>query len=109
MPDSVSGGPPPTNPDISLHRAGLLPAERRTRGRPDGRAGGKPFFLEGVGDGPDAAADDDFDYDDEAKFRAYRARADAAYLKYKLLAERPGPAPAGADAPAGIDPDPDGT
>ncbi|MXW90563.1 MAG: hypothetical protein F4114_01010, partial [Rhodospirillaceae bacterium] len=104
--------PVPTEPDISLHRAGLLPAERRKRGRRDSRAGG-PYILSG--DGPDPIADDDFDdddfdgdldYDDEATFRAYRARADAAYLKYRLLAdERPGPAPAGADAPAGKEPE----
>ncbi|MCY3827888.1 MAG: terminase small subunit [Rhodospirillaceae bacterium] len=102
----------PTNPDISLHRAGLLPAERRKRGRRDDRAGG-PYILSG--DGPDPIADDDFDgddfdgdldYDDEATFKAYRARADAAYLKYRLLVdERPGPAPAGADTPAGKEPE----
>ncbi|MYG52579.1 MAG: hypothetical protein F4204_09605, partial [Rhodospirillaceae bacterium] len=106
------GATVPANPDISLHRAGLLPAERRKRGRRDSRAGG-PYILSG--DGPDPIADDDFDdddfdgdldYDDEATFRAYRARADAAYLKYRLLAdERPGPAPAGADAPAGKEPE----
>ncbi|MDE0704093.1 MAG: terminase small subunit [Rhodospirillaceae bacterium] len=105
--DSAPGAPVPTEPDISLHRAGLLPAERRKRGRRDDRAGG-PYILSG--DGPDPIDDDDFDgdldYDDEATFRAYRARADAAYLKYRLLVdERPGPAPAGADAPAGKEPE----
>ncbi len=56
MPDSAPDGSVPTDPDISLHRSGLMPAEG--------------------GDGGDR------------EFREYRARADAVYLKYKLLDEQ---------------------
>ena len=56
VPDSAPEGSVPTDPDISLHRAGLMPAED--------------------GDGSDR------------EFREYRARADAVYLKYKLLDEQ---------------------
>ena len=56
VPDSAPEDTVPTDPDISLHRAGLMPAEG--------------------GDGSDR------------EFREYRARADAVYLKYKLLDEQ---------------------
>ena len=47
VPDSAPGGPTPADPDISLHRAGLLPAEAEGRAR--GPAGvpvapDRPFF-----------------------------------------------------------------
>lgn len=77
--DSAADSPPeapiPTEPDISLHRAGLLPAEAE-----DGGADGTPeapllapAWLDRIGDPPAPAAGDNRTYG-AAELRALRAR-----------------------------------
>ena len=86
-PERVADGPDasnPTNHDISLHRAGLMPAEGGGRRivrvpRPRFKA---PLFGETAKEWPEDDLPDYIEYDEEEweKFKEFRARADAAYL-----------------------------
>ena len=83
--DSPPDGPVMTEPDISLHRAGLLPAAA------DGAPAlplQLPSWLDGFGDGPLHTEPDDRDYTD-AKLEAFRARVDIVMATDRLRAHSP--------------------
>ena len=102
-----------TEPDISLHRAGLLPAETEGADWEDGEPGADrtPYFFDRIGDRPAHAGPDNRKYTDkeQKEFRAaVRRKVAEARLRHDAPDERrkartPGggvfPQPAGDSAP----------